>query len=167
MFPYQLVIPSIALAALVLGGVVAIAARRVRDIRPWVVVAALGVAAMPLAIILHNVVSAWVGGDEGITFVIALLVAPLCIAVGLVGTAAVLVRQRHALAVPVAIGAGGIALFALYMGFLFVVTTAVGGNPDWQSYSDALVMTVATLAAIGGALWSVVAIVRVGRPAAA
>lgn len=167
MYPYQLVIPAIVLSALVIGAVLAFAARSSRRVRRWLALSALGIAAMPLAIVLHNVLSAFIEGDEAISFIVALAVAPLLIAIGLVGVARVLLRERRDLGIAVALGAAGIGTFALYMLFLLIVTTAAGGNPTWQGVSDAIVMTAATLAAAGGALSSVLVSVRGGRPATA
>lgn len=167
MLPYQLIIPGVAVAMLVVASVVAIAARTTRALRPWVAFAALGVVAMPAAIVLHNVFSALIGGEEGVSFIVALFVAPVCIAVGVIGSAAVLRRERPELFVGVATAAAGIGLFAAYMLFALVVTTIEGRNPDYQAPIELVVLPLATLAAVLGALLSVIELTREGRSAAA
>jgi hypothetical protein len=158
--PYGLIILSVALAMVVVAIVLAIAARGTPRLRPWVTITALGVVAMPAAIVLHNVLSAIVGGDEGVSFIVALMVAPSCIAVGVIGAAVVLLRERHDLGVAVCVAAAGIGLFAAYMVFALIVTTIEGRNPDYQGLVELALLPLGTLAAIGGALLSVRALMR-------
>jgi hypothetical protein len=59
------------------------------------IVAVIATAAFPLAIVLHNVLSAFIGGEEAVSFVIALLVAPGFIAAGTLGVALTLSRDAR------------------------------------------------------------------------
>lgn len=165
--PYEIVIPAVAIAALVLGGVIAVAARSDRHLRPWATVTAVGVVAMPLAVVLHNLLSSLIDGEEAVSFILALFVAPVLIAIGVIGSSVVLLRERHDLGIGVALGAAGMGIFAAYMLFVLVVTTVLGGNPDWQVATDFAAMTTASLVSIAGALWSVVVLVRGPRTTAA
>ena len=160
MLPYALIIPSVALAMLVVAIVLAIVARGTPHLRPWVTITALGVVAMPAAVVLHNVLSAIVGGEEAVSFIVALMVAPACIAVGVIGAAVVLLRERRELGVAVCVAAAGIGLFAAYMIFALVVTTIEGRNPPYQAPVELALLPLGTLAAIGGALLSVRALMR-------
>ncbi len=160
MAPWALVIPALVLAAIVLAIVLVLAAREVPAVRPWLVVGALGAAAMPVAILLHNVLSALIQGEEAVSFVVALAVAPAVVAVGFVGAARALLREWRDLGVAVALAAGGLALFAAYMVLILVVTTLAGGNPEWQGATDAIATFAATAAAVVGTLLAVLALAR-------
>lgn len=167
MLPWRLIIPAIVLAMLVVASAILLSARDIRRVRPWAVVMAVGVLSMPLAIVLHNVLSALINGEEAISFILALNVAPLLITVGIIGAARVLLVERRDLGIGVALAAGGIAVFAAYMTFVLIVTTILGRNPEWQTATDALAMIVAAAASVSGALLSLVAMTRGGRRAPA
>lgn len=167
MLPYQLIIPAVALSMLVVAAVVAIAARTTPHLRPWTIVAVLGVVAMPAAIVLHNILSAFINGEEAVSFIVALTVAPLCIAVGIIGSARVLLRERHDLGIAVSVAAAGIGVFAAYMLFALVVTTIEGGNPAYQGPIELVALPIGTLASVLGAAMSVFALARGGRRATA
>ncbi|HET8567432.1 MAG TPA: hypothetical protein VFM93_00410 [Candidatus Limnocylindria bacterium] len=161
MLRWDLIVPALLLSALLVAGVLVVAARGVPALRRWLVVVAIGVATMPVAILLHNVLSAILDTEEGVLFVIGITVAPLCIAAGIVGGAAVLLRERRDLGIPVAIAAGGLALFAL-SSLLNLVVTTIWGEQDYQIAFNAVTVPLATTAAVVGALWSLLALV-VGR----
>ena len=153
---WQLFSPIVLLAIVIVGIVALTAVREVPATRPWATVAVLAIAAFPLAIVLHNVLSAFIGGEEAVTFVIALLVAPGFIAAGTLGVALTLTRDARFAPVGRAmlLAGAGFALFALYAVFALVVTALAG--PPFQSVIEqvalglsAVAMTVgATLAAV-------------------
>jgi hypothetical protein len=60
-----------------------------------VVLAALAIAPFAVSIVLHNVLSAVFGGEEPVSFIIALLVAPGLIAAGTLGVAVTLSRDAR------------------------------------------------------------------------
>lgn len=124
-------------------------ARSERGVRRWAIVVTASAVAIPAAIVLHNVLSAFIGGDEAISFVLALLVAPALLMVGAVGGGLAMMRQP-ALGAPILLYAAGMALFALYSLFALIITTVTGGNPAYQGAVEAVVVPVAALAMLAG-----------------
>lgn len=58
----------------------------------WLMVVA--VVAFPVCVVLHNAISALLGIEEPVFFLLAVVVAPLAFAVGLVGVLVSLVRRQ-------------------------------------------------------------------------
>ena len=56
------------------------------------ITAGLSLSTMALAIVLHNLVSAWVGSEDAFFFILGLLVAPAVFVISLVGSLAVFVK---------------------------------------------------------------------------
>ena len=54
----------------------------------------VAVVAFPICMVLHNAVSAILGIEEPVFFVLAVIVAPLAFAVGLIGVLASLLRRQ-------------------------------------------------------------------------
>ena len=54
----------------------------------------VAVVAFPICMVLHNAVSAILGIEEPVFFVLAVIVAPLAFAVGLIGVLVSLVRRQ-------------------------------------------------------------------------
>ena len=154
MVSWSLFILAALVSMLVAGAVLLISARRHSALRPWATVVGASVAAMPLAIVLHNLVSALIGGEEAVFFVVALVVAPAAFAVGVVGAGLALTRNAsdRSVGVSLLVAGGGMALFELYMIGALLVTTVLGGNPPWQGPIEAVVLPVSLLALTGGSL---------------
>lgn len=131
-----------------------LASRRYPPARPWAVLAGISLAALPLAVILHNALSALVGGEEAISFVVAVILAPTGFAVGTLGAGIALARGGRAWEVgaSLAIAGAGMALFGLYGVFALIVTSIEGANPPYQAGVEAIVLPVSLLAIVGGAL---------------
>jgi hypothetical protein len=163
---WQLFIPIVLFAIVVVGIVALTAVREVPATRPWATVAVLAIASFPLAIVLHNVLSAFIDGEEAVSFVIALLVAPGFIAAGTLGVALTLSRDaRFALVGRSMLLAGaGFAVFALYAVFALVVTAIAGGNPPFQSVIEQVALGLSAAAMALGAILA--AVTRVQLPAA-
>lgn len=155
---WELVIPMLLVGILAIGAVVALAAREVPAVRPWAVGAALAVVAMPVAIVLHSVLSALVGGEEAITFIIALVVAPAGITIGTLGAAFALRSDARFATVgaSLALAGAGLLLFSAYTIFALVVTTLEGGNPPYQAPVESIMVPLAIAATVGGAILAVV-----------
>jgi len=147
---WPLFIAVVLIAIVVVGVVIATAVNQVPAARPWATVAALAIAAFPVSIVLHNVLSAVFGGEEAVSFIIALLIAPGLIAAGTLGVAVTLRRDARFAQVgtSLAVSGAGLVLFAVYAVFALVVTSVSGGNPPYQAFIEAtaLVLSAATIA---------------------
>jgi hypothetical protein len=60
--------------------------RAVRWLKICLIIAGFSVSTIALSIVLHNLVSSWIGFDEGFFFVLGLLVAPAVLAISLLGS---------------------------------------------------------------------------------
>lgn len=156
-------VAMVAVAAVLIG-----LARQFRSTRPWVVLAAISVAAMPVGIVLHNLVSALAGGEEAMFFVIALVGAPVGFAVGTLGSGVTLLRKEGSrrLGASLLVAGAGMASFALYGLVAAVATTLAGGNLAWQPAVEAVVLPVSSLGLVGGALAGLYFLFRADRVAA-
>jgi hypothetical protein len=162
---WQLFIPVVLVSSLVIGVVVASAVRQVAATRRWATVAVIGIAASPVAIVLHNLLSAILGGEEVVSFIVALLVAPLFIAVGTLGVALALARDGRFAQVGIwlIVAGGGVALFALYALLAPAVTALAGGDPSIQAAIEVVVLPASATALATGA--AAAAVTRLRLPA--
>lgn len=156
---WPIFIPVALLAIVVVGIVIATAVHQVPAIRPWAAVAALAIAAFPVSIVLHNLLSAVFGGEEALTFIIALLVAPGLIAAGTLGVAVSLSRDARFARVGMSllVAGAGFVLFAVYAFFALAVTAITGGNPPYQAFIEATALLVSAATMIIGTVLAVVA----------
>jgi len=60
--------------------------RRMRMLKTFLLVVGISLGTLVISIFLHNVISGWLEVEEPVFFVIAVLVAPLALAVGLIGS---------------------------------------------------------------------------------
>ena len=127
-------------------------ARRDRAARPWAILAAASAVAVPTAILLHNVASALIGGEEAVSFILALLVAPAGFATGTLGAGVATLRSDRTLGLRILLAGAGLAIFAGYMLFALVVTTIEGRNPPYQAIVEPLALVTAALAMGAGAI---------------
>jgi hypothetical protein len=138
------------IAIVVVGIIIATAVDQVPASRPWATVAALAIAALPLSIVLHNVLSAVFGGEEAVSLIIAVLVAPGLITAGTLGVAVTLSRDARFAMVgrSLVVSGAGLVVFAVYAVFALVVTAVTGGNPPYQPFIEAtaLALSAATIA---------------------
>lgn len=148
-------IPVVLLAIVVVGIVIATAVNRVPASRPWAAVAALAIAAFPVSIALHNVLSALFGGEEEVSFIVALLIAPGLIAAGTLGVAVTLRRDARFARVGMSllVAGAGFVLFAVYAFFALAVTAIAGGNPPYQAFVEGFALAAsAAMMVIGSVL---------------
>lgn len=166
---WNLFIPIILVSTIALGLEAVVAMRDHPAARKAGVIAAFGIAAFPVAIVVHNVLSAFIGGEEVASFILAVLVAPTAIAVGTLGVAFALLRDRRArpLARGLLASGLGLALLAAYMLFALAVTWLAGANP-YQRAVEVAAMLASGAAIVGGVLYAGAAIVSeaVTRPRA-
>lgn len=152
---WHVFIPVALVSTLVIGIVIASAVRDVTAARRWVTIAVVGIAAFPVAIVVHNVLSAIMGREEAVSFVIALLVAPGFMAVGTLGAALALARDPRLAQVgrPILLGGAGVALFALYALLGPAITVISGEDKALQAVVEAVVLPLSAGAlAVGAAL---------------
>lgn len=156
--PWPVFIVALLISMVAAGTVVALASRTHPAARPWATVVGSSVVVMPLAIVLHNVGSALIGGEEVVSFVVALVLAPGAFAVGLLGAGFALARSRDAWRVGVSllVAGGGMTVFGFYMIGALVVTTVLNGDAPWQGPIELVILSTALLALVGGSLSAVV-----------
>jgi hypothetical protein len=140
-------------------------ARRDRAARPWAILAAASAIAVPAAIVVHNVASALIGGEEAVAFILALLVAPAGFAIGTLGAGIATLRSDSTLGARIMLAGVGLATFAGYSLFALVVTTIEGGNPPYQAVVEPFALLAAALAMAGGAIGTAVSLIG-ARPTA-
>lgn len=158
---WWLFVPVIVLATMLVGIVATLAARVHPVIRFAATVSALSAVAMPIAIVLHNVTSAWIGEDDAVTFIIALLVAPAAFALGTFVLARELEaeQRRSAMARGFTIAASGVSLMVAYVIFDLVVAMFVDA-PDYLAAAEGVVLPLAALVTAVGATMSAIGLAR-------
>jgi hypothetical protein len=119
-------------------------------VRPWAALTTACAVALPLAIVAHNILSVVLQGEEVVSFILALLVAPAGVMVGLLGAGAVLVRTHRSFGASVLLMGSGMALFAVYALFALVFSSATGSTPAFQTAIEPFVLLVAMAAIAGG-----------------
>lgn len=127
-------------------------AKREPSVRPWVTAAAISACALPVVIVVHNVASALIGGEEAVTFIVALLVAPALFVVAVIGAGLTLRGRDSRLAGWVLLAGAGMGLFAGYALFALFVTSIIQGEPSYQSTIEIIVLPTAALAMAAGAI---------------
>ena len=159
--PWPLLMLILALAMILIAVVVVFIMRDQPSTRRSGTLTLIGVLAFPTAIVLHNAMSALMGVEEGVSFLVALVVAPAAVLVGTAGVARRIwpLPSTRRISWGLAAAVAGLAAFALYMLFAVVVTTATGGNPPYQGVVEAFVVPVSTLAVAGGAALAAVSLV--------
>jgi hypothetical protein len=69
-----------------------------RKIVRWLWVTGISLALVPVAMVLHNLVSMYAGTEEPIFFMVALILAPLGAVVGIVAMVVIVIREKRNLA---------------------------------------------------------------------
>ncbi|HEY6957536.1 MAG TPA: hypothetical protein VI814_01795 [Candidatus Limnocylindria bacterium] len=158
---WWLFVPVMVLATMLVGIVATLAARVHPIIRFAATVSALSAVAMPVAIVLHNITSAWIGADDAVTFIVALLVAPAAFALGTFVLARDLEKdeRRSAMARGFTIAASGVSLMVAYVVFDLVIAM-FGDVPEYVAVVEAIVLPVAALVTAVGAAMSAIALAR-------
>jgi positive regulator of sigma E activity len=64
-------------------------------LKPSLIMTALAPVVFVVSVVLHNLISAWLGVEEPVFFVVAVVVAPLAFTIGLLATAVALVTERR------------------------------------------------------------------------
>lgn len=155
---WPLVILAAVVSMIAVAMVLAVVGRSERTARPWARLAVLSAAAMPLAIVMHNVLSALIQGEEAVSFVFALVVAPVGFAVGTLGAGFALAqRGRWEVGASLSIAGGAMTIFGLC--FVFVlVATSIAGDRGYGLVLEVVIVP-AVLALAAGAIASAVTVV--------
>jgi len=156
---WPLVILGLMVSAIILALVLATAAQRIPAARRWAILATASAVAIPLAVVLHNVLSAITGGEEAVSFILALVIAPIGFMIALLGGGLAIAGDpgEHDLATSLLIAAMGMAIFGAYGLFALVVTAMYGGTPPYQEAVEDVVVPVSVIALAAGALFAVAA----------
>ena len=64
-------------------------------LKPSLIITALAPIVFGIAVVLHNLISAWLGVEEPLFFFVAVVVAPLAFVIGLVASIVALVTERR------------------------------------------------------------------------
>lgn len=137
-------------------------ARREPKARPWAILAAASAFAVPAAIVLHNVVSALIGGEEAISFMLAILVGPIGFAIGTLGAGLVTLRSNRTLGARIMLAGAGLGILAAYSLFALVITTIERGNPPYQAIIEPIALLAAAVAMAAGAIGAALSLL--GQP---
>ena len=157
----RMVMPIVILGVLALFIEMVVARRRHPAVRGRVTLALLALAALPVAIVLHNVISAFTGGDEAVSFFVALL-TPLLVAITTVAVAVRLHREPGASALGFGVAGAGLGLLAAFILLSLVLSELGGGGPPRQRWLDplaAVVVPLGTLAVVAGTAYEAFALV--------
>ncbi len=159
---WDLFIPLVLVSLVVLGFEIAFAIRDHPAGRRAGLVAIFGIVLFPVAIVAHNVLAALIGGEEGVSFILALLIAPAATMLGTIGFVWSLAHDATARGhtAPFAVACAGLALFVGYTLFALVVASIEGGNPPYQAATEAFVLPIASLAIVGGVAWAALSLIR-------
>lgn len=165
---WSIVIPVMLVATLAIGVEAVLAMRTHPAARTPAYIVVAGVVAFPVAIILHNALSALIRGEEAVSFILALFVAPAAITFGTIGLALALRSDpgTRQLALGFGLCGAGLVLFVGYSVFALVMSSLVGSEPSFQATVEVLAVLLAALAMVGGALFAGLAIVARPRGAA-
>jgi hypothetical protein len=136
--------------------------------RPWITVAVLGAAAAPVAAVLHNVVSALLGVEEALFFVVALAIAPATFAVGALGTAFRLWRAGQERMLRSALLLSGLSTIVLAVAAVLALGASVvtRTQPMWADAAWGLAELLATTLVLLAVVTTTLAVVeRTRQPA--
>ena len=140
----MLVFGSLFVSAFVIAVVLYLVARRVRGLRWFAIFIAVAGLATPLAVVLHGLLSGLIEGEEGISFIVAVFVAPPLLILALAGATIFLLAKREPLSMPVGLATlGAIA----YLVVVFIPTNAADKTTEFVI--AAAIMGAGALATLG------------------
>lgn len=157
----RMVMPIVVLGVVALFVEMVVARRRHPAVRGAVTLALLALAALPAAIVLHNVISAFTGGDEAVSFFVALL-TPLLVAIATVSAAVRLHREPGASALGFGVAGLGLGLLGAFILLSLVLSELGGGGPPqqrWLAPLATVVVPLGAVAVVAGAAYEAFALV--------
>jgi hypothetical protein len=110
-----------------------------------------GMAAIPVAIVLHNALSALIGGEEAVSFLIGTIVAPAAVTLGTLALAYQLRGSAPVAATGFAVAGLGLLVFPLYVLAAFLAS-ALGGEIARGGAFEAIVLPASLVALVGGSI---------------
>ena len=119
---WEIYIVIVMLASLVVAGEVVFAMANHHRTRTFGIITVFGVVAFPVAVVIHNVLSAMLGTDEAVSFIVGAVIAPAAITIGTLGVAFALRGAQAVASAGFAIFGAGLAIFPLYLISILVLS---------------------------------------------
>ena len=148
---WEVYIVGVMFASLVIGAEAAYATRDGRAGRTSALVTIFGIAAFPVAVVLHNLASALLVAEETVSFIVGVLIAPAAITLGTLGLGLALRRARPLAAVGFICFGAGLAALPVYAAVLFI-DAALGATPGAQDVVQSVVLPLSLAVATAGAI---------------
>lgn len=160
--PWEIYVVTVMLASVVLAAETVYAMADHRGARGWGTLTVLGVVAFPVAVIVHNVISVAINGEEAVSFILGVFVAPAAITAGAVGSAVALRTGAPLAALGFAFAAAGLLLLPAYAGVAFVASWL--GEPLRSTGGvDQVLLPLSLLAITAGVITAAFALAADGR----
>jgi len=147
---WDVYIVAVMLASLVVAVEAVYAMADHRRTRMFGLVTVFGIVAFPMAVVVHNVVSAVLGTDEAVSFIIGVVIAPAAITIGALGVAFTLRSENTLASFGFAMFGAGLALFPLYLISALAATALAGQAPAQEEFQTTMLF--ASLVAITAGL---------------
>jgi hypothetical protein len=115
-------------------------------------VALIAIASFPIAILVHNALSAFFGVEEGVSFLVAVVAAPIGLFVGVSAVASALRREpdQGRIAAGFAVSALGLALIAGYIAIASALSIFVKSpGLDWDTVHPVALPLCALIVVVG------------------
>jgi hypothetical protein len=132
---WDVYVVTVMLVSLVIAGETVYAMSNHHRTRTFGLITVLGVVAFPVAVLIHNVLSAMLGTDEAVSFVLGAVIAPAAITIGALGVAFALRGVQAVASAGFAIFGTGLAIFPLYLLAILVLTTVGGEVPSQEAFA--------------------------------
>jgi hypothetical protein len=114
-------------------------------------VSVFGIVLFPVAIVLHNVLSALMRGEEAVSFILGVLVAPAAITFGTLGVAYLIADRMPLVAVGFTLAGVGLLALPAYV-LSAVVVSAMGAEMARDGLFEAIALPASLVALAGGVI---------------
>jgi hypothetical protein len=150
---WDVYVVTIILASLVLAVEAVYAMADHQRTRTFGLITVFGVVGFPVAVLVHNVLSALLGTDEAVSFIVGAVIAPAAITIGALGVAFTLRYANTLASAGFAIFGAGLALFPLYL-ISALAATALGGQAPAQEEFQTTMLFASLIAIAAGLIAS-------------